>query len=242
MIQYLEEENRYAEEALRVMSRFGSAPSTGATGAPGASDQRSQSLTYEGQQEVGGEEDLRTQLEDDMAALAPEWERTAAWPGGPAVGVIRDDASGSQSSLCWWWYHKRRGPGQDYFDLVRKLGPPPPMRPASFPCPGDETSEVGAYARSEIVAGPCPCTRGHRPEGGTFPAVKSQYHGLLPWGCSIGSGGAGQLLDSSRQPLHTVFDVNRAAAATDYFDVGTMTVSPDGGLVDVTVDLIGDEK
>ena len=52
---------------------------------------------------VGGD-DLRVQLEDEMAALAPEWERTAAWPSGPAS--VRGREAGSD---LWWWYHERCG-------------------------------------------------------------------------------------------------------------------------------------
>lgn len=55
----------------------------------------------------GGYNDLRTQLENEMAALAPEWERTAAWPSGPAS--LRGSESGSE---LWWWYHERWGVGE----------------------------------------------------------------------------------------------------------------------------------
>ncbi|GAX77012.1 hypothetical protein CEUSTIGMA_g4459.t1 [Chlamydomonas eustigma] len=124
VLSYLEEENRYAEGML---------------------------------QDVIAPPEVLEDLLDDLARRAPEWEVSEAWLGGPILlpphtsssvkavttpGIHNTPISSSeiQSPGCveaaeyardlphmHWWYHKQRGPGQDYWCLIRSTISLPPV-------------------------------------------------------------------------------------------------------------------
>ena len=211
-------------------------------------------------------------ITDDMANKVPEWERSAAWPAGPACHTNLP-----QVGPPWWWYHERwelilllispptnvtssvpsmnpiynnthvrqchtsthvrkrhllklkhdhtsftdrRGPGQQYWELVRQLGPPP----------GHVASLRSSASVSDRSCRSCGC--GGPDEDLQPSSALARARALLET-----PDGGGQSFQQT-----VVFDANREAQGRGFFDVGATSVSDDGCLIAVTFDAVGDER